>query len=532
MLLLLGASTSFSAIPPRIDKSFQKSIFLNSKGTLMGTERKFDALSNFNNWMNLSPEDGFQGMNVDKAYKRFNLQGKKTIVVAVIDSGVDIFHEEFKTKGELERGKKIGSRIWKNRAEIMGKPGVDDDNNGYIDDKYGWNFAGKTTAEGRAVSYENDTLEVTREYKRYLKKLRNNEPMSERRKAYYQEVEKAYKSVADLMKVSYKIMRNQHNESDIAVYKRLVTKKFGAKYADISYASAIYNHMNQSKHLYDLKAKPLRSDNPSDFRQKGYGNNDVKGPDSSHGTHVAGIIAGVRDNGNVMQGVATKVKIMSLRAVPNGDERDKDVAMAIRYAADNGAHIINMSFGKDYSPYKKQVDRAIDYAIKKGVLLFHSAGNSSKDLDKVFTFPNQFRANDRSNRIMGMITVGASDASIKINRSRSKSLAADFTNHGNTAVDLFAPGVDIYSSVPGNRYDQYSGTSMAGPAAAGAAALILSEYPKIKNVKLQKLLMDSVRTYRDLDVLRPGTGALMKFSAMSTSNGIVDVYKAFNFLQR
>ena len=140
---------------------------------------------------------------------------------------------------------------------------------------------------------------------------------------------------------------------------------------------------------YDSR-KLIVKDNYADSNERFYGNNDVEGPDALHGTHVAGIVGAVVGNEIGSDGIARNVKLMSVRAVPDGDERDKDVANAIRYAVDNGATIINMSFGKGYSWDKKAVDEAVKYAAKHDVLLVHAAGNSGQNNDKTDNFPNDF----------------------------------------------------------------------------------------------------------------------------------------------
>ena len=248
------------------------------------------------------------------------------------------------------------------------------------------------------------------------------------------------------------------------------------------------------------------------------------GPDSSHGTHVAGIIAAVRDNNLGMKGVATNVKIMALRAIPNGDERDKDVANSIRYAVDNGAQIINMSFGKAFSPFKKVVDEAVRYAESKGVLLVHAAGNSNQNNDTEANFPNRFdRA--KGKEFTNWLEIGASSF------QKGRSLPATFSNYGKKSVDFFAPGVDILSTVPDNKYDTYSGTSMASPTAAGVATLLLSYEPSMKAEELRALMIDTSRRYPKLQVNLPGSETPVLFSSLSVYGSIVDVFEATKLLK-
>jgi cell wall-associated protease len=265
--------------------------------------------------------------------------------------------------------------------------------------------------------------------------------------------------------------------------------------------------------------RTIVGDDYSDTSVKTYGNNDVIGPDSHHGTHVSGSIAATRDNNIGIKGVATNVKIMAVRVVPNGDERDKDVANGIRYAVDNGAKIINMSFGKAFSSNKKYVDEAVRYAQSKGVLLVHAAGNSNQNNDTTPNFPNR---KDLANKteFSNWLEIGASGFEKGLN------LPAEFSNYGKKSVDLFAPGVDILSTTPDNKYDTYSGTSMASPSTAGALALALSYNPSLNAEELRALILDTSRRYPKLQVNQPGTETPVLFSTLSLSGTIVDVFEA------
>src|SRR5690606_1922401 len=255
-----------------------------------------------------------------------------------------------------------------------------------------------------------------------------------------------------------------------------------------------------------------------------YGNNDVIGPDSSHGTHVSGSIAAVRDNALGIKGVATNVKIMAIRVIPNGDERDKDVANSIRYAVDNGARVINMSFGKMYSPFKKAVDEAVRYAESKGVLLVHAAGNDNKNNDFIPSYPN--RTDVKAQReFNNWLEIGASSF------KKGLELPADFSNFGKKTVDFFAPGVDILSTTPDNTYDTYSGTSMASPTAAGVATLLLSFRPELSATDVRSLMIDTSRRYPNLKVNLPGTETPVLFSSLSITGTVVDAFEAVNVLK-
>ncbi len=247
------------------------------------------------------------------------------------------------------------------------------------------------------------------------------------------------------------------------------------------------------------------------------------GPGPMHGTHVTGIIAAQRNNGLGIDGVADKVRIMTLRVIPDGDEYDKDVALAIIYAVDQGAKVINMSFGKSFSPEKKWVDSAIKYAELKDVLLVHASGNEAENMDEKENYPSPLLTQWHS-KANNFITVGASsDGSIE------KSIAADFSNYGQEMVDVFAPGVKIYSTLPGgNKYGNLSGTSMASPVVAGLAALLRSYYPELSAPEIKKIIEMSVSKPDSLlNCYLPGDkNKKISFNFLCKSGGIVNAYNA------
>jgi len=238
-----------------------------------------------------------------------------------------------------------------------------------------------------------------------------------------------------------------------------------------------------------------------------------------HGRHVSGIIAAVRNNGKGIDGIADNVKIMMIRAVPDGDEHDKDIALAIRYAADNGAKVINMSFGKGFSPEKQWVDDAVKYAQSKGVLLVHAAGNDASDIDTAWNFPTPvFKADGK--RASNWITVGASGD------PKLGGLVAGFSNYGKKEVDVFAPGVKIYSTIPGgNSYGNAQGTSMASPVVAGLAALILEYFPNLTAEQVKSVIEKS-SLKPDMKVKNPATEEEVDLSELSRSGGVINAYEA------
>jgi subtilisin family serine protease len=268
----------------------------------------------------------------------------------------------------------------------------------------------------------------------------------------------------------------------------------------------------------EFDSRQIVGDNYSNLFEKGYGNNDVKGPDPLHGTHVAGIIAADRKNKLGIKGIADNVKIMVVRAVPNGDERDKDVANAIVYAVDNGAKIINMSFGKSFSPEKEMVDRAVKYAEQKGVLLIHAAGNEGDDIDMEKNFPTKKYLNGKEAK--NWIEVGASSW------GSDENFVGSFSNYGKKGVSFFAPGVQIYSTTPGNTYKNEDGTSMASPSSAGVAALLMSYFPNLTAIEVKDILEKSTRKFDNLKVQKPGSKELVSFGDLSSSGGLVNAYEA------
>jgi cell wall-associated protease len=268
-------------------------------------------------------------------------------------------------------------------------------------------------------------------------------------------------------------------------------------------------------------------DKYDDLNDRFYGNNDVMATNPMHGTHVAGIIGAVRNNGIGINGVADNVRIMAIRAVPDGDEHDKDIALAIRYAVDNGAKVINMSFGKSFSPQKKWVDDAMKYAESKDVLLVHAAGNESTDIDHAENYPNPiYQQNGK--RTTNWISVGASGP-------EADELAASFSNYGKKEVDVFSPGVKIYSTLPGgNVYGNEQGTSMASPVTAGLAALILSYYPELSASQVKEIIIKSVTPVTGLQVFKPskeGEENLVTFSDLSASGGVINATEAIKLAE-
>jgi subtilisin family serine protease len=427
------------------------------------------------NWYN---GDG-QGMHTDQAYKMLKKKKSQPVVVAVIDSGVDIEHEDLQGK------------IWVNTKEIPGNK-IDDDQNGYVDDVHGWNFLGNANGENQ----ENARLEMTRIYAKYKDK--------------YDGVDRA--SLFDATEFS---MFNEARAKVEGELENLLQYKEALDNGlfDEETKKYIEDQLNYNLNIY-YDDRSLIGDNPDDFSDTNYGNSDVEGPDALHGTHVSGIIAAIRGNDKGGDGVAENVKIMSVRAVPNGDEQDKDVALAIRYAVDNGAQVINMSFGKSFSLHQNEVYEAMAYADSMGVLMIHAAGNDAKDVDVEPNFPTS-RYEFQEKPFTHLLTIGAST------RMEGEARVADFSNFGLETVDVFAPGLEIYNTVPQSAYMNLQGTSMAAPMVAGAAAMLKSYFPSLSMWEIKTILLQTSTRYKDFG-----------FPMKSVTGGIVNLKSAVKACQK
>ncbi|WP_443937877.1 S8 family peptidase [Pedobacter sp. MW01-1-1] len=552
------------------------------------------------NWYNLDlQENGFFGISADKAYRELlkDKKPKQKVVVAVIDGGVDIAHEDLKDV------------LWTNTKEIPNN-GIDDDGNGYVDDIHGWNFIGS-----KKGNLQFDNLEMVRLLRIYRPKYQavtNLTPLDSAEKDEYKLYKKLVsdfgqkyndasetfsilQSITKIVDSVLKVRGNAHPTlADIDKYeptdereeaiKSIIRKgsredgSFDKFYQNIKdgyeqYDAMLRYNLNPK---YDMRAE-LVGDDYSNSNETVYGNPDVKGPDALHGTHVSGIIAANRVNNIGIKGIANAVEIMAIRVVPTGDERDKDVANGIRYAVDNGAKVINMSFGKAYKWDKKVVDEAIKYAESKQVLLVHAAGNDNQDNDLTANYPTkyldskesdaynkthkkpekadfdpqQLRMNQNGMRppmdsrtatpkaptvdlaqfalphVNNWIEVGASAY------KDDENLKADFSNYGKYNVDIFAPGFMINSTVPENKYKEEDGTSMASPVVAGVAALLLSYYPELSPEDVRTILIRSASKVFHKVKYKNERDETMRvpFLEICVSGGIVNVYNALKLAE-
>lgn len=488
--------------------------------------------------------DTIPGMSVDKAYNEIIKDRKGTsVIVAVIDSGVDIEHEDLKDV------------IWTNEDEIPGN-GKDDDKNGYVDDIHGWNFLG-------------DIVEENMEYVRYMKKLgpkfegknessigaadRADYELYQKAKAEYQKevaeadgVVQRYQQILSQLKPAHdamaqKLGKADYTQDDLSAIKdpsAAEQQQIGMLSQMLNYGDSVPSVIEQlnsgidyykgrlSSHFNleaNFRADKLK-DNPDDFSSKYYGNADVDGPDpkeedATHGTHVAGIIAAKRNNGIGMNGIAQNVEIMVVRAVPDGDEYDKDIALAIRYAVDNGAKVINTSFGKYYSPHPQWVWDAIKYAGSRDVLIVNAAGNEGFDLDGIQVYPNDQQGTGAEISDT-FITIGA------LNYDYGSEMVANFSNFGKSNVDAFAPGVKIWSTTQLDTYEYLQGTSMAAPAVAGVAAMIRSYYPKLSAKQVKQVIMNSGLTSKTPVILSGDESNKDNFGNISKSGKMVNLFNA------
>lgn len=487
-------------------------------------------------------ETGFYGISLDKAYEFVKGKKSQTVIVAVIDSGIDTLHEDLKPV------------LWTNPKEVPGN-GIDDDRNGYVDDVHGWNFIGGR--DGRNV--KEDSYEAARVYHTYKSKFESvTDPstLSKEDQELYKTWKRAEANVVGNVDqneimfirqlypnfkkgdsvIAKDLGKQEYSGKDLQSYTPTSKEATATKNIILSICAANNNNFDiTNKQLLDDIEGQLRKadaanrpppnyrgdivkDNENDINDKFYGNNDIMANTPFHGTHVSGIIGAVRGNGKGIDGIADNVRIMTLRAVPDGDEHDKDIALAIRYAVDNGAKIINMSFGKSFSPQKSWVDDAVKYAESKDVLLIHAAGNDAKNLDSDYNYPSPTPL--KGTKPTNWLTVGASGD------PKNGGLTASFSNYGKNEVDVFAPGVNIYSTIPGGTaYGNASGTSMASPVTAGVAAFLLSYYPSLTPQQLKMVLEKSV-VKPSIKAKKPGTDEEADLSELSRTGGLINAYEA------
>lgn len=510
--------------------------------------KKRKSVDDLKNWQHADlTKDSIIGISTKQAYDFLKDKKGKTVIVGVIDSSIDILHEDLK------------SVIWENIDEIENN-GIDDDNNGYIDDINGWNFAGNLTFQNyeyeriimnsSLVKDKNIVQKAQKEYSRKTKESRKDIKDSKKalkkliikHQLFSQHLEKenyTLDEVLNLKKVNGKLSKEiEDTRKWINSFNRITAYSPSFKPIKTASENSIVNLININKKSITkdslfLTGQSIKfnyrsslGDNLDDLNDKHYGDNNVNMlTEESHGTHVAGIIAANRNNNKGIKGISNNTLIMPIRLSGSGDEHDKDVALSIRYAADNGAKIINASFGKQYSINKNWVYEAIKYAEEKDVLIIIAAGNDNLDKDKNYTYPNDSKdlKNEFSNNV---IVVGASSYNY------GKGLATMFSNYGKNNVDIFAPGNSIYSSLPNNEYDFKDGTSMAAPVVTGIASLIRSYYPNLSAKQVKQIILES-GTKIEFEVLAPGSfKKKVLFSELCSSSSIANAYNAVRMAEK
>ncbi|MFN8258463.1 MAG: S8 family serine peptidase [Bacteroidales bacterium] len=494
-------------------------------------------------WQHLDPEtDSTLGISTYRAfeYLKNKIPGKE-VIVAVIDNGADISHSD------------LQGQIWVNKGEIAGN-GIDDDKNGYIDDINGWNFLGNAKGE----NIKRETIELTRLYRKYSTEFKDKDTLKLREteitdfekyrkvKAVYlknvkdkKEEIKFYEMLVDAAKISDKRLKSYLkkdsysiddlkliNDTASLIGKTAIFMEGLLKdgYTIQKLESILNNNRQDLETRLNPEFNPRKSiigDNPDEMKYTGYGNNQVNAQGPAHGTGVASII-GALNNDFGIDGVARKVKLMIIRILPNGDEYDKDVALAILYAIKNKAEIINCSFGKLWSANPEFVEIAMKEAEKNGVLIVHAAGNDGFNNDSINTYPTGVYSNGK--RAGNWLNVGAST------QKDNEKLVAWFSNYGRKTVDVFAPGYEIYNAILGNSYASEGGTSIAAPVVAGMAAVLKSYFPALTAEQIKKIIIKSAYIPSTKEIMVRKTK--LKFAEMSVSGGIANLYRAVLFAEQ
>jgi subtilisin family serine protease len=525
---------------------FKKALLIQAAFVIFLSINSMPLFAQIKNWQNLDLKtDSIFGISTEKAYSELlKRKSAKTVIVAVIDAGIDTTHEDLK------------SVLWHNPKEKP-KNNKDDDKNGYVDDIYGWSFI--SSSKGN-VLYDN--IELTRQVRQGMLKFAGKDstkiPTNDLAsfKTWQNEKTNLDHQLGEAKDLDFRIKRAYHvidtilntigtKEPTLTQMQAYIPRNERQGWIKDGLVQALktnpdLNYFINNKMAKDLQRaeddvnyhlnvnydpRPIVGDDYFNSNQRNYGSNDVYGPAASHGTHVAGIIGAVRNNNIGVLGVADHVQIMAVRVVPEGDERDKDVANGIRYAVDNGAKVINMSFGKGYSQDKKAVDDAVKYAMAHDVLIVHAAGNGNENLDSIKNFPNRIYE-DGSGTAEAWLEVGASGP------YWDRNLKASFSNYGKNSVDVFAPGVQIMSTIPGSKYEAYDGTSMAAPVVSGLAALLWEYYPKLTAVQVKDIIMKSVVPFpHHVLVVKNGQHIPIEFSVFSRSGGIVNAYNAIKLAE-
>lgn len=507
--------------------------------------------SNFDSWH-------YKDINKDSIYgtsfykwkqENNNSKPKNKIIVAVLDTQIDLLHEA------------LNGKLWKNEKEIPNNH-IDDDKNGYIDDVNGWNYIGYKN--GNYYRYDNfeytkiignkkkfiennsfgkDTSYLNKIYKKVEQKQKKNED-------YYKNWKKSldfrvnnWKKVEDTIKhffpnddytinrldslyTIYKIndktfkQRRNDNDEDLGalIFYKIVSLEVNHK--------TLSDLEEQNKQLDSIIKRNLNPILKSRTKLP-LGNNILNNNtfQLDHSTLVAGTI-GANDTNGKIEGFHPNIKIMPLCISLSGDEYDEDIAKAIYYAVDNGAKIINMSIGKEFSMNQKLVTEALKYAELKDVLVVHPSGNDGMNIDEDSYYPNDFDYYTQQDLVSNFINVGS------ISERKGEKVVSDFSNYGKNQVDIFAPGEDVLVAQPNNQYGKDSGTSIAGPMVSGTAALIRLYYPKLTAQEIKTCILESGTPVLH-KVIKPGTkDEMVSFSELCKSGKILNTYNAMEMAKQ
>lgn len=495
------------------------------------------------NWWMKEKNDSLASSDILKLFNRLSPRLKTTkqkVVIAVLDADVDIYHKRFK------------DFLWLNKYETA-KDSLDNDNNGYIDDLHGWNFLG-TKKDGSSLEFtlieETRILrkfskeEITQLYKEgsilfsydSVKKSYDNIKKSLIEKiSPYKAAEAGYVFCMDTLRKTF-----QHKKLNLEIINTLQSKDTIVMQPCINYVKQMYEddypfdefteYLNYNRKAlktclnlnYDNRV--LVGDDIYDICDSQYGSPifSTITPKMEHGTEVSGVIINALTSIQDNYKISLPIKIMPSCITGNGDPTDKDTALAIRYAVDNGAKVINLSQTKSFSINKKFVDKALKYAEKKDVLIVKSAGNEGLNLDEVLRFPND---NNKKGEefIDNMIVVSGST------KFTNKNIFDSDYNYGKKNVDVFAPGIDISTFSPSNNYTESSGTSYSAPIVATIAALLRSYFPNLSAKQVKQILMDSGTSY-NVNIpfkQKDGSEKMIPFSELSKSGKVVNAYNAF-----
>ncbi|RZS93870.1 S8 family serine peptidase [Aquimarina brevivitae] len=490
-------------------------------------------------------DDTLAGISLQKAYNEL-LKDKQgdTVIVAVIDTETDINHEDL-----------VGS-FWVNQKEIPDN-NIDDDNNGYVDDIHGWNFLGN--AKGENVIFSNyEVIRILRKYDSlfYQKTEADIDPallaefqLYQKALSEKQEIKVGVENLKKRAEVLLNRVRNAtsffdsiygpdaNKEALIKSYQPVDSMTEKLKKDKLLFLKGgltddlLLTLIEQQEGLLTKSLDPqynertITGDDPYNIGDKNYGNNNVSGnlKELYHGTLVSGILSANRNDTIGVKGISDHILLMPLAISANGDEHDKDIALAIRYAVDNGADIINMSSGKSYSLNQQWVQDAVRYAADNDVLFVTSAGNDNLDLDtdKHSYYPND-NVDNETEISDSFIMVGASTS------YPNERFLFSSSNYGKNNVDIFAPGVGIKTTIPFHKYRLANATSVATPIVAGVAALLKSYYPEFTAAEIKDILLQSGTTYQvEVEIEQEdGTTKTVPFSELSKSGKVVNAYNA------